>query len=48
MENNILSLKLKKFREERRITQQELAELLDVSDKSISKQEKYVKNIGGS
>lgn len=39
MENNILSLKFKKFREEKGIMQQELAELLDVSDKSISKWE---------
>jgi len=37
MEKN--SLKLKRFREEKGITQQELAEILEVSDKSISKWE---------
>ncbi|UPW83129.1 helix-turn-helix domain-containing protein [Lysinibacillus sp. Ag94] len=39
MEKNILCLKLKRFREEKGITQQELAEILEVSDKSISKWE---------
>ena len=39
METNILSLKLKRYREEKGITQQELAEILEVSDKSISKWE---------
>lgn len=39
MEKNILSLKLKRYREEKGITQQELAEILEVSDKSISKWE---------
>ncbi|WP_458123681.1 helix-turn-helix transcriptional regulator [Paenibacillus sp. Z3-2] len=39
MTKNILSEKLKQYREQKEITQQELAELLDVSDKSISKWE---------
>ena len=39
MEPHILSMKLKQYREEKGITQQELAELLEVSDKSISKWE---------
>ncbi|MFC4401544.1 helix-turn-helix transcriptional regulator [Gracilibacillus xinjiangensis] len=39
MNKSILSLKLKEYREQRGITQEELAELLDVSDKSISKWE---------
>ncbi|KAA2302056.1 helix-turn-helix domain-containing protein, partial [Clostridioides difficile] len=33
MTKNILSEKLKQYREQKEITQQELAELLDVSDK---------------
>ncbi|WP_340018165.1 helix-turn-helix transcriptional regulator [Paenibacillus sp. FSL H3-0457] len=39
MTKNILSEKLKQYREQKEITQQELADLLDVSDKSISKWE---------
>lgn len=39
MEKSILSLKLKEYREQKGLTQEELAELLDVSDKSISKWE---------
>lgn len=39
MEKNILSMKLKNYRQQKGITQQELAELLNVSDKSISKWE---------
>lgn len=39
MDKSILSLKLKEYREQKGITQEKLAELLDVSDKSISKWE---------
>lgn len=39
MEKSILSLKLKEYREQKGLTQEQLAELLDVSDKSISKWE---------
>lgn len=39
MSESILSINLKKFRKENNLTQQELAEMLDVSDKSISKWE---------
>ncbi|MGQ8872596.1 helix-turn-helix transcriptional regulator [Paenibacillus sp. TSA_86.1] len=39
MTKNILSEKLKQYRQQKELTQQELAELLDVSDKSISKWE---------
>ncbi|MFY8331483.1 helix-turn-helix domain-containing protein [Vagococcus carniphilus] len=39
MSESILSINLKKFRRENNLTQQELAEMLDVSDKSISKWE---------
>ena len=39
MEKSILSMKLKEYREAKGMTQQELAELLQVSDKSISKWE---------
>lgn len=39
MTKNILSEKLKQYRQQKEITQQELAELLEVSDKSISKWE---------
>lgn len=39
MEESILSINLKKYRQENKLTQQELAEMLDVSDKSISKWE---------
>jgi len=46
MEKNILSLKLKRYREEKGITQQELAEILDVSDKSISKGEEEIQMDG--
>jgi DNA-binding XRE family transcriptional regulator len=37
MEESILSLKLKAYRVEHSLTQQDLAEMLEVSDKSISK-----------
>lgn len=39
MEESILSLKLKEYRVEHFLTQQDLAEMLEVSDKSISKWE---------
>lgn len=39
MEESILSLKLKAYRVEHSLTQQDLAEMLEVSDKSISKWE---------
>lgn len=39
MEESILSLKLKEYRVEHSLTQQDLAEMLEVSDKSISKWE---------
>lgn len=39
MEESILSLKLKAYRVEHSLTQQDLAEILEVSDKSISKWE---------
>ncbi|WP_313238374.1 helix-turn-helix transcriptional regulator [Sporosarcina ureae] len=39
MDKSILSLKLKEYRKQKGHTQEELAELLDVSDKSISKWE---------
>lgn len=39
MEESILSLKLKEYRVEHSLTQQDLAEILEVSDKSISKWE---------
>ena len=39
MNRSVLSIKIKQYREQKEITQQELAELLDVSDKSISKWE---------
>ncbi|ARF16120.1 helix-turn-helix transcriptional regulator [Sporosarcina ureae] len=39
MEKSILSLKLKEYRRQKGLTQEELAELLEVSDKSISKWE---------
>lgn len=39
MGKSILSLKLKEYREQKGLTQEEIAELLDVSDKSISKWE---------
>jgi len=39
MEKSILSYKLKDYRTKEGLTQQQLAELLDVSDKSISKWE---------
>jgi len=39
MTKSILSEKLKQYRQQKEITQQELAELLDVSDKSVSKWE---------
>lgn len=39
MDKSILSLKLKEYRQQKGLTQEELAELLDVSDKSISKWE---------
>lgn len=39
MEKSILSYKLKEYRIRESLTQQELAEMLDVSDKSISKWE---------
>ena len=39
MNSGILSIKIKQYREQKEITQQELAELLDVSDKSVSKWE---------
>lgn len=39
MQKSILSLKLKEYRKQKDITQEELAELLDVSNKSISKWE---------
>ncbi len=39
MQKSILSLKLKEYRKQKGITQEELAELLDVSNKSISKWE---------
>jgi len=39
MEKNILSHKLKEYRSQKGLTQQQLAEKLDVSDKSISKWE---------
>jgi transcriptional regulator with XRE-family HTH domain len=38
-EKNILSLKLKMYRQQNDMTQEDLAELLEVSDKSISKWE---------
>lgn len=39
MKESILSIKLKEYREEHKLTQRELAEFLGVSDKSISKWE---------
>lgn len=39
MSESILSIKLKEYRIANSLTQQELAEILDVSDKSISKWE---------
>ncbi|MBO0442400.1 helix-turn-helix domain-containing protein [Vagococcus fluvialis] len=39
MEESILSLKLKAYRVEHSLTQQDLAEMLEVSDKSVSKWE---------
>lgn len=39
MEESILSLKLKEYRVEHSLTQQDLAEILEVSDKSVSKWE---------
>jgi len=39
MQKNMLSLKLKEYRKQKEITQEELAELLDVSNKSVSKWE---------
>ena len=39
MDKSLLCLKLKEYREQKGLTQEELAELLDVSDKSISKWE---------
>lgn len=39
MEKNILSLKLKEYRQKNNLKQAELAEILDVSDKTISKWE---------
>ena len=39
MDKSILRLKLKEYREQKGLTQEDLAELLDVSDKSISKWE---------
>lgn len=39
MKRSVLSLKLKKYRKQKGITQEELAELLDVSNKSILKWE---------
>lgn len=38
-EENVLSLKLKMYRQQNEMTQEDLAELLEVSDKSISKWE---------
>ncbi|GMG62046.1 hypothetical protein TEHAB4_17920 [Tetragenococcus halophilus] len=38
-EKNVLSLKLKMYRQQNEMTQEDLAELLEVSDKSISKWE---------
>lgn len=39
MKKNNLKVMLKEYREEKRITQEELAEILEVSDKSVSKWE---------
>lgn len=39
MEKNILSIKLKDFRQKNNMTQEELAEILNVTDKTISKWE---------
>lgn len=39
MQKNILGLKLKEYRKQKGLTQEDLAELLDVSDKSVSKWE---------
>lgn len=39
MNRNVLSIKIKQYREPKEIPQQELAKLLDISDKSISKWE---------
>lgn len=39
MEKNILSIKLKDFRQKNNMTQEQLAEILNVTDKTISKWE---------
>jgi|SRR5699024_5206364 len=39
MQKNILSLKIKEFRKQKDLTQEDFAELLDVSNKSVSKWE---------